>query len=69
MNFALTLAPTNPGRGREHRAPAAFGTVQLADNNGSPAVVHNAAPGIYPANIPAPDVEEHRLESILVAAA
>jgi hypothetical protein len=47
--------------------PPAFGTVQLADNNGSPAVVHNIPTGIDPASIPAPDVEEHRLESILVA--
>ena len=68
MNFALTLAANKfPGVAVNIAPPPAFGTVQLADNNGSPAVVHNAAPGIYPANIPAPDVEEHRLESILVA--
>jgi uncharacterized protein (DUF1800 family) len=68
MNFALSLASNKfPGVAVNIAPPPAFGTVQLADNNGAPAVVHSAAAGIDPANIPAPDVEEHRLESILVA--
>jgi uncharacterized protein (DUF1800 family) len=68
MNFALSLAANKfQGVAVNFAPPPAFGTVQLADNNGSPAVVHNIPTGIDPASIPAPDVEEHRLESILVA--
>ena len=68
MNFALTLAANRfQGIAVNIAPPPAFGTVQLAENNGSPAVMHNVATAIDPANIPPPDVEEHRLESILVA--
>ncbi|MGD0733629.1 MAG: DUF1800 domain-containing protein [Terracidiphilus sp.] len=68
MNFALSLAANKfQGVAVNIAPPPAFGTVQLADNNGSPAVVHNIPTGIDPANIPAPEVEEHRLELILVA--
>jgi uncharacterized protein (DUF1800 family) len=68
MNFALTLAANKfPGVAVNIAPPPAFGTVQLAENNGSPAVVQNAADAFDPANIPAADVEEHRLESLLVA--
>jgi hypothetical protein len=68
MNFALTLAANKfPGVAVNIAPPPAFGTVQLAEKNGSAAVVHSALAGIDPANIPAPDVEEQRLESLLVA--
>jgi uncharacterized protein (DUF1800 family) len=68
MNFALSLAANKfQGVAVNIAPPPAFGTVQLADLNGSPAVMHNAVMAVDPANIPAPDAEEHRLESILVA--
>jgi uncharacterized protein (DUF1800 family) len=68
MNFALSLAANKfQGIAVNTAPPPAFGTVQLADNSGSPGVTHTAIPAIDPVNIPAPDVEEHRLEAILVA--
>jgi uncharacterized protein (DUF1800 family) len=68
MNFALSLAANKfQGVAVSIAPPPAFGTAQLADNSGPPAMQHNAPAGIDPANIPPAEVEEHRLESILVA--
>jgi uncharacterized protein (DUF1800 family) len=73
MNFALTLAANKlPGITYTWSAPAGSSTIQINDAGGTASITHNPAESTSPSSlpapaVPAPAVEEQRLESLLVA--
>jgi uncharacterized protein (DUF1800 family) len=69
MNFALTLAANKlPGITYTWSAPAVSSTTQINDASGA-AIINNHSPAASTSSgsLPAPAVEEQRLESLLVA--
>jgi hypothetical protein len=68
MNFALTLAANKlPGIAYTWSAPAVTSITQINDTGGTATITHSSAVTTSLSSLPAPAVEEQRLESLLVA--
>ncbi|MGA9670596.1 MAG: DUF1800 domain-containing protein [Terracidiphilus sp.] len=68
MNFALTLASNRiPGVTYTWSAPVVSWTTKMGDANGATTITHSPVVSSNSGSLPAPAVEEQRLESLLVA--